>query len=115
MKKILIVNSSYETMELLETWLERKEYDVKITAELDEVISIVESFKPVVMLVDIAEASIITSIKSDTTLLPVRILFMTGHTGHGRLNMQGADDTIEKPFDLNNLQKKISNLISQAA
>ncbi len=98
MKKILIVNSSYETMELLETWLEKKLYDVKITAELDEVIAIVEDFKPLVILVDIAEASIIADIKSDPTLLPPRILLMTGVTEHGRLNMPGADDTIEKPF-----------------
>ena len=31
MKKILIVNNDVDTLSLLKSWLERKEYDVKFT------------------------------------------------------------------------------------
>lgn len=115
MDRILIVNSSYETMHLLEAWLERKEFEVRVTGELEQVISIMKDFRPSLLLVDVEQSRIIQDIRADATLHSTPVLMMTGITAQGKRNMSEADDTIEKPFQVSTLQTKVANLISQDA
>lgn len=112
MQKILIINSNYETMRLLKAWLERKFYDVKITADLSSIVDMIRKFRPELLLIDIDQASVIAEIKSHTDMQSIPILLITGLA----TNIQGmariADDTIEKPFNLELLQKKVGGLIN---
>ena len=51
MKNILIINSSEETMRLLERWLEPKAYNVKFTTHLEKVVDITKKFKPKLIII----------------------------------------------------------------
>jgi len=55
MGKILLVNSDVDTMELLQTWLERKNHEVIYTTHVEEVPHS-ENFNPDVVLVDAMQA-----------------------------------------------------------
>lgn len=110
MKKILIVNSSEETMRLFERWLERKSYDVKFTTNLDNVVSIIKEFKPQLIIVDIDQKEIIPAVKKhDSSLL---LLLMTGFIHHEVYSALPVDDIIEKPFSLELLEKKVGQLMT---
>ena len=112
MQRVLIINSSYETMHLLERWLERKRYDVKVTGDLDSVLDIIEDFRPDALLIDIDQDSVIPKIKDNVDMQSIPILMMTGFVHNIDKRTSIADDTIEKPFSLDLLQKKIETLIT---
>lgn len=110
MKKILIINSSKETMLLLERWLERKEYNVKFTTHLEEVVDIVKEFEPQLIIIDIDQKEVIPAIKTyDSSLL---LLLMTGYTRVNVYSDLTVDDIIEKPFTLELLEQKVDQLMT---
>lgn len=110
MNKILIVNSSEETMRLFERWLERKAYNVKFTTHLEDVVSIIKEFKPQLIIVDIDQKEIIPAIKKhDSSLL---LLLMTGFIHPDAYSALRVDDIIEKPFSLELLEKKVGQLMT---
>lgn len=110
MKKILIINSSKETMHLLERWLERKAYNVRFTTHLDEVVSILAQFDPQLVIIDIDQKRVIPAIKNYDGQL--RLLLMIGYTQHSDHFGLGVDDMIEKPFTLELLEKKVDQLMT---
>ncbi len=114
MKKVLIVNTSYETMQLLEKWLERRDYDVKITGEIPEVVSIMKEFKPHLLLIDVMEDVAIPLVKGDDELQSTPILLMTGLAPTDKRREIDISDTIQKPFSLELLQKKIDALMPES-
>lgn len=110
MKKILIINSSEETMFLLEKWLERKAYHVKFTTHLEEVVNIIRTFEPQLIIIDINQQEVIPAIKNyDSSLL---LLLMTGYIYHQTYSGLPVDDIIEKPFSLELLEKKVDQLMA---
>lgn len=109
MRKILLINSSEETMRLLERWLERKEYNVTFTTHLDEVVSILSEFDPQLVIIDIDQKAVIPAIKNYDGHLP--LLLMTGYTQHSDYSGLGVNDMIEKPFTLELLKKKVDQLM----
>ncbi|MEO6637963.1 MAG: response regulator [Ginsengibacter sp.] len=113
MHRILIINSSQETMRLLERWLERREYDVKFTIHLGEVVDMLKDFNPKLIIIDVDQRSVIPSIKSYSRAIP--LLLMTGYTSHGAANSLPVDDIIEKPFTLELLGKKVDQLMKETA
>lgn len=115
MKKILVVNNDFDTMSLLQRWLEKKEYEVKFTGNKDEVINIVESFKPEVLLVDVLHNDVIASLKQNEATWFVPIVLMTGYTSRKVGEQLPVEDTIEKPFNLPVLEKKIETLLKKTA
>ncbi len=63
------------------------------------------------MIVDVLQGAVAEELKSDQQTRNLPILLMTGYT-RNRLNTPlPADDVIEKPFNLQLLEKKIENLI----
>jgi DNA-binding response OmpR family regulator len=112
MKKILIINNDFDTMLLLEKWLEKKGYDVKFSGNNREVMSIIHDFKPGLIIIDILQNQIIDEIKADKQAKYLPILMMTGYTLRRKGRQFAVDDSIEKPFDLGLLEKKINGLIN---
>ncbi|MDQ6763494.1 MAG: hypothetical protein M3015_12815 [Bacteroidota bacterium] len=110
MKNILIINSSKETMLLLEKWLERKAYNVKFTTHLEEVVPIIEEFAPQLIIIDIDQKEVIPAIKNYDDLL--LLLLMTGYTYNDTYSGLPVDDIIEKPFSLELLEKKVDQLMT---
>ena len=112
MKKILVVNNDLDTMTLLKSWLEKKSYKVKYTGEQDRVPNLVKEFNPGVVLVDVLQKDVIEQLKNDEDTSAIPVLLMTGYTVRQKNPQVLADDTIEKPFNLNLLEKKIEKLIA---
>ena len=108
MEKILVVNNDFDTMDLLKSWLERKKYKVKFTGNGDEVLHIVDDFKPDLLLVDVLQEEAAKQLKFSEKTKDIPIILMTGYTiqEHNILK-EHVDDIIEKPFDPNLLDKKI--------
>lgn len=113
MEKILVINNDKDTMALLKTWLERKKYQVKYTENKEEVPHLVKDFNPGVVLVDVLQGAVAEKLKSDQQTRNIPILLMTGYTKSWQNTSLPADDIIEKPFNLDLLEKKIENLISK--
>ncbi len=113
MDKILVINNDIDTMSLLKTWIERKSYEVKYTENKDDVQYIMRDFNPHVVLVDVLQGAVAEELKSDTQTRDIPIILMTGYTKSRRNTLLAADDVIEKPFNLDLLEKKIENLITK--
>lgn len=114
MKKILVINNDYDTMTLLKSWLEKKAYKVKYTGNQEEVPDIMKDFAPELVMVDVLQKDVAEQLKADEDTRSVPVLLMTGYTLKAKKNTElPVDDTIEKPFNLPLLEKKIERLIKK--
>ena len=114
MKKILIVNNDIDTMSLLKSWLERKEYKVKYTGNGEEVPHIIHEFSPDLVLVDILQHHVSEKLKSDERTKNIPVIIMTGYAILDQIQLTfTADDVIEKPFDPKMLDKKIGRFLKK--
>lgn len=112
MEKILVVNNDFDTMSLLKSWLEKKSYRVTFTGDPEEVIDLTKRFTPKLVLVDVLQKQAIEKLKSDRETRNIPLLLMTGYTTRQKASDLPVDDTIEKPFNLSLLEKKIEQLIA---
>ena len=111
MKKILVVNNDFDTMTLLKNWLEKKTYSVKFTGSQEEVPEIINKFRPGLVIVDVMQRVVVEQLKINKKTRAVPVLLMTGYTLMQINNQLIVDDTIEKPFNLPLLEKKIERLL----
>ena len=112
MKKILVINNDFDTMSLLKNWLEKKGFEVTFSGNRKEVVSIIKEFKPQLLIVDILQNAILDDIKTNKYSSTLPVLLMTGYTLRRYGKHFPGDDTIEKPFDLNLLERKINDLMN---
>lgn len=111
MEKILIINNDNDTMSLLKLWLEKRTYKVKYTSSGENVVKLMEDFKPQLVLVDVLQKKAVEDIKNNGESSKIPVILMTGYTLRGDAVKIHANDVIEKPFDLPLLQQKIKKLI----
>jgi DNA-binding response OmpR family regulator len=115
MEKIVVINNDVDTMSLLQNWLEKKSYEVKFTSSQAEGLQLVKHFEPGLVLVDVLQKDIIAQLKNGETTQSIPIILMTGYALRHKPPEMPVDDMIEKPFNLNLLEKKIEKLISRQA
>lgn len=115
MKKILVVNNDFDTMALLKSWLEKKTYRVKFTGNQEEVPKIMKEFAPELVMVDILQKDVAEQLKTNRRTRSVPVILMTGYTVRQLTSQLPVDDTIEKPFNLPLLEKKIERLIQKVS
>jgi DNA-binding response OmpR family regulator len=115
MKKILVVNNDFDTMALLKNWLEKRTYKVRYTGRQEEVADIIKEFSPKLIMVDVLQKAVVEQLKNTPETSSLPILLMTGYTLRSNNNQIPADDTIEKPFNLPLLERKIKKLTSEPA
>ena len=115
MKKILVVNNDFDTMSLLKSWLEKKTYEVKFTGNQKEVPKIMKEFAPELVIVDVIQKEVAEQLKINKKTRSVPVLLMTGYTLRQMNSQLPVDDTIEKPFNLHLLEKKIERLTRKSA
>src|SRR5688500_19918132 len=113
MKKILVVNNDFDTMTLLQKWLEKKAYKVKYTGSQEEIPGIMKEFSPGLVMVDVLQKEVVEQLKTNKDTSSVPVLLMTGYTLRAKTENLPVDDTIEKPFELPLLEKKIEKLIQR--
>jgi CheY-like chemotaxis protein len=113
MKKILVVNNDFDTMSLLKTWLEKKGFVVKFSGNSSMIKEIMKQFDPDLLILDILQNLVLDNIRADAETRDVPVLLMTGYTMRKYNKCFPVDDTIEKPFDLSLMEKKIYSLLAR--
>ncbi len=112
MHRIIVINNDIDTMSLLQSWLERKNYKVKYTGDPEELLELMNDFKPSLVIADILQADAVKLIKRDKKTKDVPVILMTGYTLKEKLPEIEVEDIIEKPFNPDLLQQKIERLIA---
>ncbi|MEP7142897.1 MAG: response regulator [Ferruginibacter sp.] len=107
MEKILVINNDFDTMSLLKDLLEKKAYQVTYTSSGEESIQIAKKFEPDVVLVDVLQKNCIEELRTHPATAYIPIILMTGYSWNEKTNEVAADEIIEKPFFLEQLQQKI--------
>jgi DNA-binding response OmpR family regulator len=110
MNKVLIVNHSEDTMELMKMWLNKKGFEVKCTNQ-EEAFPLLLEFKPNVVIVDALQHEVAERIKQEEKLSDIPVIVMTGNVKN-RYNLM-ADDTISKPFNPTELELKIQKFLKK--
>ncbi|MBE9584178.1 response regulator [Mucilaginibacter sp. JRF] len=117
MKRILVLDDNEDILEIVQETLSYEQFEVKSTAEGEEVLPLIQDFKPHLVILDYRVSGmnggeICKQIKAhpDYNDIPV-IIFSAYINSNGELNAYGCDAVINKPFDLGELVDKVNNLI----
>ena len=113
MEKILVINNDLDTMTLLKDLLEKKSYQVKYTSSGEDSIQIAKKFEPDLVLVDVLQKNCIGKLKTNPSTAYIPVILMTGYSWNEKTNEVDADEIIEKPFFLDQLQQKIQLTITK--
>jgi DNA-binding response OmpR family regulator len=117
MSKIVIVDDSRELLEVLKYFLEEKGYEVQTASKQKDLIPLIRSFSPDVILLDIylqAEdgRDICKELrKNEETKYLCILMFSASAKALTNYKEYGADGYIEKPFGLNEIVDKIEATI----
>lgn len=119
MKKILIIDDEVAVRDLLSMLLKRDGYDIKTANDGKSALSLVKSFHPDLilldlMLPDIEGHEVCKKIRQDYHI-PIIMLTAKGDTIDKVLGLEfGADDYITKPFDNRELLARIKALLRRS-
>lgn len=120
MKKLLIVDDQEEVCRLLEIVLQDSDRQFRTAVNGEEALRQARSFQPDLVLLDIMMPGGIDGLEVARTLrneietFHGRILIITAKAQQGDREeafLAGADDFITKPFDVNDLQKRVASLL----
>jgi len=117
MLKLLIVDDSAALLEVMKNILERNEYIIKTLSSATNIYTILDEFKPDLLILDIYLAGsdgreICRQIRENPTTNDLCILvFSASPKTLEDYKSYLADDFIEKPFDIANLVGKIKSVL----
>jgi Response regulators consisting of a CheY-like receiver domain and a winged-helix DNA-binding domain len=113
MSKIVVVDDSRDLLEVLKFFLEEKGYEVETVTRQAELINLIKSFSPDLIILDIYlqgedGREICKKLRKQESTKYLCILMFSAST-RALVNYKeyGADGFIEKPFGLNEIVKKI--------
>ena len=114
MKKVLIVDDNQDIVWVVETILKRYGFEVYSTLKGEDVISKAKKFHPQLILLDVFLSGvdgieICNSLKTLPETKEIPVIMFSAHTNKKDV-MQccSADDFLPKPFDVNELVRKIN-------
>ncbi|MDO8551488.1 MAG: response regulator transcription factor [bacterium] len=113
-KKILIVDDDEAIVEALKLTTEMEGYRVKTASKAEEVFPMVCEFCPDLVILDILldgeDGRIVCqSLKSNLQTQNIPVIMISAHPTMAKtVEDYGADDFLPKPFDINDLLKRIS-------
>jgi len=114
MPKILVVDDDIDILSVMKILLSMKGFDVEVTSRGENAVPKIESFKPDVILLDVLISgydgrAICKQLKSNDATRHIPVIMFSAHPGAAAtISEYGADDFIAKPFDVNNLMKKVN-------
>lgn len=114
MKKVLIVDDNSDILWVVETILKRYGFDVLSTLKGEEVLAKTKKYNPQLILLDVFLSGIdgievCNTLKSTPETKNIPIIMFSAHTNFQDLmKFCKADDFVAKPFDSNELVKKIN-------
>jgi len=113
MSKIVVVDDSVDLLEILKYFLEERGYEVEAVSSKQNLIPIIKSFSPDLIILDIYlqgedGREICKELRSKEETKYLCILFFSAYTkALSNYKEFGADGVIEKPFGLNDIVDKI--------
>lgn len=114
MSKILVVDDDTDILSVMEILLSMKGFEVQVTSKGENTLPKTHSFKPDLILLDVLISGhdgrvICKQLKSDKETSHIPIIMFSAHPGAAAsIAEYGANDFIAKPFDVNNLMKKVN-------
>ena len=118
MSKILVVDDDIDILSVMEILLSMKGFDVEVTSSGENALPKIESFKPDLILLDVLISgydgrAICKQLKSHQATSHIPVIMFSAHPGAAAtIKDYGADDFISKPFDVNNLMRKVNYQLS---
>lgn len=118
MKRVLVVDDNNDILWVVETILKRYGFDVMTTLRGEDVLSKTRDFSPQLILLDVFLSgvdgiSVCNTLKSIPETKDIPIIMFSAHTNFSELKkFCEADDFVAKPFDTNELVKKINHQIA---
>jgi DNA-binding response OmpR family regulator len=119
--KILMIDDDIDLLEITQSLLIKKGYEVAINNCWEDALQTIESFEPQLILLDVFlngvdGLDVCKQLKSmpHTKYIPVIILSAYPRVAES-VYEYGADDFIAKPFEVNELISKVHSVLSQAA
>jgi DNA-binding response OmpR family regulator len=118
MAKILVVDDTKDLLDLLTVMFRIRGHEVAISSNAADATEKIESFYPDLVMLDIILGDsrgndLCKKIKKDHPSLPI-ILMSASPPLLRNYKVYKADDSIEKPFDIPLMNKKIDALLSRA-
>ena len=122
MPKILMVDDDKDLLEVTQSLLTKKGYEMATITCWEDALPAIESFQPQVILLDVFLSGIdgldiCKQLKSmpQTKHIPIIILSAYPSVAESVTYEYGADDFIAKPFEVNELIAKVHAVLSQTA
>ena len=117
-RTILIIDDDVAVLEILNEWLTDEGYDVKAFSEAGNIIKMLNTYRPDVVLLDYllkgkCGGELSKEIKADPIFSMTPVVIFSACTPHSfGLDDYPCDAFIQKPFDLFELTEKLNYLIS---
>jgi two-component system OmpR family response regulator len=117
MAKIIIVDDYQELQDLFKVLLELNNFEVRTAGSAVELNAVLNSFIPNLILLDVMLGSdsgkeICKKLKQEYATVPI-ILISADPKQLINYEECGADDIIEKPFDINTVLEKVNKLLAK--
>jgi DNA-binding response OmpR family regulator len=102
--KVLIIDDDVDALRILQKILSRENYEVEVLSKWHDSFTIVNTFKPQVILLDILLSGIdgrhiSQQLKSNDQTRNIPIILITANPDIAKnIGSSGADDFLEKPF-----------------
>ena len=115
--KILIIDDDIDALRILQKILTKENHEVEILSQLHDTFSLVKTFQPQVILLDILlfgidGRHISKQLKSNDQTRNIPIILITANPDIAKnIGTSGADDFLEKPFTKDELISKIEKLV----
>jgi DNA-binding response OmpR family regulator len=112
-KRVLVVDDDASILEALELTFEAFGYRTRCLAAADKVYATVKDFKPDVIVLDVLLSGfdgkeVCKKLKADKTTRGVPVIMVSAHPDMAMsARASGANDFLEKPFELDSLIKKV--------
>lgn len=120
MPRILIVDDDKDLLEVVQSLLIKKGFEVEANTNWDEANNKIENFQPQVILLDVFLSGvdglqICKSLKANAKTSSIPIIIFSGYPSVAEtvIYEYGADDFITKPFEVEDLIDKIHAILSK--
>ena len=118
-QKVLVIDDEPEITEIISAFLSNAGYEVKVENSSVEGMSVVKSFMPDVILLDIMMPvmdgyEVCSRLKKEPTLAQIPVLFLTGKDAKDDAGMSfqsGGDLFIKKPFSCERLLNMVKMVL----
>jgi DNA-binding response OmpR family regulator len=117
--KLLLVDDSRDLIEILKIFFKGKDYVVEIISNCSEIYSSIKNFEPDILLMDVLlngadGRQLCKTLRNGADTMYLGIILTSASPGNLENYMAyGADDYIEKPFELTDLEQKVTSILAR--